>query len=98
VCSRAIPVLCCVHCSRREEGFIGWLKGFRGRLDWWWSISVGVLVLVGTFSIICTSDLDGLFPARSARRDYEAYDDDDDEAAAAAATVVRRSPAKYLSR
>jgi hypothetical protein len=50
---------------------------------------------------MCASGLDGLFPARSARRDYEAYDDaddDDDEAAAAAATVVRRSPAKYPSR
>lgn len=45
---------------------------------------------------MCT--LDGLLPARSARRDYEAYDDSDSDDEAAAATVVRRSPAKYLSR
>jgi hypothetical protein len=56
---------------------------------------------------MCASGSDGLFPARSARRDYEAYDDDDDDdddddeaaaAAAASATAVRRSPAKYPSR
>jgi hypothetical protein len=46
---------------------------------------------------MCASELDGLFPARSARRDYEAYDDADDDGAAPA-TVVRRSPAKYHSR
>jgi hypothetical protein len=90
VCGGAIPDLCC---GRREEGFIGLRSSGEAGL-----VRSRRPCTCATFLIICASDSDRIFPARSARRDdYEAYDDyDDDEAAAA--TVVRRSPAKYLSR